>query len=171
MRCCIHSVRSWVGKQAQLNANLASLGEGQWLITQVITKNASNPEDLDVLALFHLHQHHLTSVIRTSLCGQQGPQLLLNDGRCTSMTLGCHTRKKAEHYQKTKAKGPENYGQTHPHHLCPCQIVGLRVTEVQHQLLHQCHQDLTDLEVPGIHTMVNDVTGSLKATKKSNCQS
>ena len=29
---------SWVGKQAQLNANPVSLGEGWWLITQTITE-------------------------------------------------------------------------------------------------------------------------------------
>ena len=29
---------SWVGKQAQLNANVVSLWESQWLIAQAITK-------------------------------------------------------------------------------------------------------------------------------------
>ena len=33
----------WVGKQAQLNANPVSLGEGQWLIAQAITKWCIKP--------------------------------------------------------------------------------------------------------------------------------
>ena len=80
------------------------------------------------------------------------------------MTLGCHTRNKAEHYRKTKAKGDKNYVQTHPCHLHPCQIVGSRVIEVQHQLLHQCHQGMVDLEVAGIQTEANDAAGSPEAT-------
>ena len=80
------------------------------------------------------------------------------------MTLGCHTRNAADHYRKTKAKGDKNYGQTQPCYLCPCQIVGSRVMEAQHQLLHEYHQGLIDLEVPGIHTEANDAAGSQEPT-------
>ena len=64
---------------------------------------------------------------------------------------------------RTKAKGNENYWQTHPCCLCPHQIMSLRVTKVQGQLLHQCHQGLIDLEVPGIHTTANEAAGSPEA--------
>ena len=43
------------------------------------------------------------------------------------------------------------------------QIMGSRVTEVQHQLPHQCHQGPTDLEVPGIHTVADSTAGNLEA--------
>ena len=43
------------------------------------------------------------------------------------------------------------------------QIVGLRVTEVQCQPLHQCHQGLTDLKVQGIDTMA-DAARDLEVT-------
>ena len=60
----------------------------------------------------------------------------------------------------TAAKCDETYGLHHPHHLH--KIVGLRVTEVQYQLPHQCHQGLIDLEALGILAMA-DTTGSLEA--------
>ena len=41
-------------------------------------------------------------------------------------------------------------------------IMVSRVTEVQYQLPHQCHQGLIDLEALGIHTMA-DVARSLEA--------
>ena len=53
-----------------------------------------------------------------------------------------------------------------PHHLHPHQIIGLRVIEVQCQLLHQCHQGPIDLQVPGIHAAANGTAGSLEATWK-----
>ena len=81
------------------------------------------------------------------------------------MTLGHPTRNEAKHHTKaeTEAKGSKNYGQPHLHHLYPCQIMGLKVTEVQCQLPHQCHQGLSDLEVPGIHTVANNATGNPEA--------
>ena len=80
------------------------------------------------------------------------------------MTQGHHTRNETEHYKKaeTKARGNENYGLPHPDHLYPCSITGSRVTEVQCQLPHQCHQGQIDLEVTGVHTMADDATGSLE---------
>ena len=81
------------------------------------------------------------------------------------MTLGHHTRNEAKHYKKakTEARGNENYGLPHPHHLCPHWIVGSRVTKVQCQLPHQCHQGPIDLEVPGIQTAADDAAGSPEA--------
>ena len=79
------------------------------------------------------------------------------------MTLGCCTRNEDEHYKKTKGRGDENYGPPHPHCLSPYKIMGLRVTEVQCQLLHQCHQGL---EVPGIHTAVDNA--AVKPTSRGD---
>ena len=163
----------WVGKQAELNASLVHLGEGWQLIPQAITKWCTEPKGTgcpDSIP-FHLQHHHLTSAVRTSLWGQQGTQLLLYDGRCPGMTLGCPTRNEAKNYKKakTKTRGIKNCAQPHPHHLCPHQIAGLRVTEVQHHL-HQCHQGLIDLVIPGIHTTADNTTKSPKAIWKSTCQ-
>ena len=81
------------------------------------------------------------------------------------MVLDHHTRNEAKPHRKaeTEAGGKGSFGLPHPHQLCPHQIMDLRVTEVQHQLPHQCHQGLTDLEVPGIQIMADDATGSLEA--------
>ena len=95
---------------------------------------------------------------------------LLNDGGCPSRTLSHHTRNKAEHCRKAEAKGNRDYG-WHPHHLCPHQIMGLKVTRVQHQPLQWCQLGLIDLEVPGIHTMADDATESLGGPWKTTCQS
>ena len=59
--------------------------------------------------------------------------------------------------------GVTSYGQPHPCLLCPHKIVDSIVTEVQHQLPHQCHQGAIDLEVPGIHTMADGPAESLGA--------
>ena len=72
------------------------------------------------------------------------------------MTLSHHTRNEVQHYRKAKARGDENYWQTHLCCLRPHKIMGLRVIEVWHQLPHHCHQGLIDLEVPGIHTEADD---------------
>ena len=72
---------------------------------------------------------------------------------------------------RTTARGSRTHGQHHPHHLH--QIVGLRVIEVQCQLLHhphQCHQGPVDLGAPGICTKANSA-GSEEAIWKSICQS
>ena len=81
------------------------------------------------------------------------------------MAPGWCTKNEARHCSeaKIKARGNESYGQPNPHHLCPHQIMGSRVTEVWYQLLCWCHQGLIDLEVPGICTMANDTAGSLEA--------
>ena len=43
------------------------------------------------------------------------------------------------------------------------QIMDLKVTEVQHQLPHQCHQGLIDLEILSICAIANGPTGNLEA--------
>ena len=72
---------------------------------------------------------------------------------------------KAKHYNKarTAAGGDKTYGPSHPYHLCLHSIVGLKVTEVQCQLPHLCHQSLIDLEIPGIQTTADDTIGSPEA--------
>ena len=59
---------SWVGKQAQLIANLVSLDEGQWLITQAITKGCIKPRGPEcphsippVSTLFNFHNQDSSS--------------------------------------------------------------------------------------------------------------
>ena len=60
---------SWVGKQAQLNANLVSLGEGWWLITQAITERHIKPRGPG-----HPHSIPLVSTL-FNFCNQdQSPQ-------------------------------------------------------------------------------------------------
>ena len=76
------------------------------------------------------------------------------------------TKNKVGHHREAEIKAwgaNESYGQPHPCHLHPCQIVDLKVTEVQCQLPHQCHQGPKDLEVPGIHAMANGPTGNPEA--------
>ena len=155
----VHPVRSHqlVGKQAQLNANLVSLGEGQCSWSP---KPSPNNDTVKPRGPRHPHSILPASspfnfwTIRTSQYGKQGSQLLLNDGRYSSMCWAIIPGMRPSLTKRPRlrlgAKG--ELWAAPPHHLCPCQIVGLRVTEVQHQLPHQCHQGLIDLEVPGIHT-------------------
>ena len=148
---------SWVGKQAQLNANPVSLNEGWQLIAQAITEQALNPEDPDILTPFHLHHYHLASAIRASAHEGWDSQLPLNNWRCLGIAIGHCTMIEAEHYNVARniAISDEIYGLPHP--CCHCWIVGLRVTEAQCQLLHQCCLDLIGLEAPGIHTVFNAI--------------
>ena len=103
----------WVGKQPQLNTNLVSLGEGWQLTTQTITEGCITPRRPGCPCSIHLHQHHSTSIIRTSLYRQKGSKLLLNNGRYLGMTLGPATRTWAKHQTKTEAKAGKNCGQLH----------------------------------------------------------
>ena len=108
---------SWVGKQAQLNANAVSLWEGWQLIAQAITEHTLNPEDLDILTWFHLHHHCLASAVRMSPHRKWGSQLLLHDWRCPGITIKHHTMNEAEHYNAagTMATGNETLGLPWPH--------------------------------------------------------
>ena len=169
---------SWVGKQAQLSVNLVSLGEGQQLIAQAITKGHIKPRGLGCPRLHstccvNIVQHCSTFIIKTCLHNQQASQQLFNNGRCPCLALGqcikneagCHSK------AKIKARGNKSYGQTHPNTIHPHQIMDLKVTEVQHQPPHWCLQGQRDQEVPGIHTMANGPTGNLEAIWRSTCQS
>ena len=131
----------WVGKQAQLNANPVSLGEGQQLIAQAITEQCIKPRGPRFPCSILPASSPVNFCSQDQSPWQQVSQLLLNNGRCPDVTLGHCTRNKAENYKKaeTEARGNENDGLSHRHHLHPCQIMGLRVTKVQCQLPHQCH--------------------------------
>ena len=135
--------------------------------------DALNPGDPGIPTPFSLHHYHLTSAIRISSHGQQNTRMQLNNGKQPGVTQGHHTRNEAIHYKnaKTEARGNKTNGLPNPHCLCPHQIVGLRVTEVQCWLPPQCHWGLIDLEVPGIHTTADYTTGSLEVTWRSTCQS
>ena len=94
----LSGVISWVGKQAQLNANVVSLGKGQQLIAQAITEWHIEPRGPRCPCLIPPVSPPFSSTIRISPHEEQGSQLLLNDWRCTGITIGCHTMNKAEHY-------------------------------------------------------------------------
>ena len=80
---------------------------------------ASTHEGLDILALFHLHQHHSTSAIKTHLCNQGASQQLLHDGRCPYVAPGQCAKKEVRCNRKAKieTRGKMSYGQPHPHCL------------------------------------------------------
>ena len=123
---------NWVSKQAFLSAHSGKPGWGPPVDHPGHhLKDTLNQEDLDILAPSHLHQHHSTSAIKGGLCEWQDLQHPLNErGWCPSRTPGHHTKNEAlKHCRKTKAKGSKNYDQPHPHHLCPHQIMGLKVTQ------------------------------------------
>ena len=161
----------WVGKQALLSANPVSLGEGWWLITQAITERCIKPRGPGHPCIIP----HASTLFNFSNQGWSpqvaGPSTPIEQWGCPSGTLGHCTRNEAKHCRRTETKGSKNYGQPHPHHFHPCQIMGLKVTRVQHQPLQWCQLGLMDLGVPGIHPVANDAAGSLEAIWKSTCQS
>ena len=126
----------WVGKQAQLNTNPVSLGEGWQLITQAhhwmthwtlgdLGCTCSIPPAWAPFLFCNLDQSLWAARPSTPVEWWGRPK---HDPR--TIIPG----NEAKHYRKTKAKGDENYGQTQPCHLHPHQITGSRVIEVQHQL-------------------------------------
>ena len=66
-------------------------------------------------------------------------------GQCTKNKVKLHSK------ANIKAGSNESYGQPHPSPMSH-QIVDSKVTKVQHQPPHPCHQGLRDQEVPGIPT-------------------
>ena len=50
----------------------------------------------------------------------------------------------------------------HPSHPHSHQLMRFKATKAQHQLPHQCHQCLTDWEVPGIYAVANGPAGNLE---------
>ena len=139
---------------------------GHWLPKPSL-KDTSNQEDLVTFIPFHLHQHHSTFIINTLLHDHQSSQQPLDDGVCwhlateqnTRSEVGCHSK------AKIKARGNESNRWPHPSHLSSCQIMDLKVTEVQ------CHQCLRDREVLGIHIVADGPAGNPEAIWKSTCQS
>ena len=78
-------------------------------------------------------------------------------GGAQTLPLGHHSKAEIE------ARGNVNYGWPHPSCLHFHQIVDSKVTKVQHQLPHQCHQMPERLGVLGIHTMADSPAGNLEA--------
>ena len=164
---------SWVGKQAQLSAKPVSLGNIWRLIAQAIIEGHIVPKELCHPFPPHLHQHHPISIIKTCLHDQPTSQQQLDDGRCPGLALDQYFRSKVRCHSKagTETRDNENYGRLHPSHLCSHQIMNLKVTEVQHQLLHQWHQCLRDWKVLGIHAMADSPIGNPKAIWRYICWS
>ena len=169
---CQEPLFGLVNKPISMPTQWAWVKAGSWS-PKPSPNDALNPGDPGILAPFCLHHYHLTSAIRTSPQEQQGTTMLLNNGKFPGRTWGHHTRNDTEHYKKaeTKARDNKTYGPHHPQYLHLCWIMGSRVTKVQCQLPPQCYWGPIDLEVPGIHTMANNASGSLEIIRRSMCQS
>ena len=91
--------------------------------------------------------------------------MLMNVWKNLGVLVRDHTMTEGEYNNeaRTAARCSKTYGMPYPHCLHHHQFMGLRVTKIQCQLPHQCHQGLIDLEAPGIHTVANDAAGSLEA--------
>ena len=159
---------SWVGKQAQLNVNVGSLGEGWQLIAQAFTECCSEPRG----------PRHPCLILPAS-----SPFSFYNEGKSL---WGVRLPTAAEwlevprhnHWASYHEKGQIlqcSWDHSHrwwdlwatlPCHLCLHWIAGSRLTKAQCQPLHQCHQDLTDLEVQGVDIEA-DATGSPEVMGKS----
>ena len=163
---------SWIGKQAQLNTNAVSLWEGWQMIVQAITKWWSETRDLAVPILTYLQSCHSVFIIMMGLYRKRGHAALVNAWRSLGILIGCHNMAKAGPHNTARitVRGSETHGLHWPHHLHLHWITGLRVTEVQCQLPHKCHQGMIDLWAPGICNMAG-ATGSQEAIWKSICQS
>ena len=175
MQCSSHQepLVGWFGKQAHLNTNPVTLGEGWQLITQAITEWCIEPRRPS-----HPHSIQPASLPFNFCTQDQSPQtakhkMQLNDGKQLGLTQGCGTRNKTMHYKKarTKARGNETSGPPHPHCPHPHQIMGLRVTKFQCRLPPQCQWGPIALEVQVIHTMADNAAGSPEVTWRSTCQS
>ena len=95
---------SWVHKQAQLSAKSVSLGDGQQLIAQTITKGHIKPRGpghphsiLPVSTPFNFHN-------QAHLYNQKTPQQLLNTGRCPDLATDQYTSNKVGHHSKLRSR-------------------------------------------------------------------
>ena len=115
---------------------------------------------------------HLGFAVRMSPHRKGGSRALTNTWWSSGILVRHHTMAKTRHHNVagTVARGGETHGLHWPQCLHLHWIGGLRVTEVQCQLPHQCHHGPIDLGAPGTHT-VADTAGSQDATWKSICQS
>ena len=164
---------SWVGKQAQFNANTLSLWEGWWVIVQAITKQCADARGPGGPCT------HLPAFLPFRFCDKMNPHqrrgswVPMNEWRSQGILIMHHIMTKDGYPNEAGiADGcEETYGLPHPCHLHPHQIAGLRMIEALCQLLHWCHPSLIVLEVPGIHTTADCTAGSPQATWKSTCQS
>ena len=96
---------SWIGKQAQLKANPVCLGEGWWLMTQIITEQCIEPRR-------PRHPHSIPPASEPFIFHNQGESLK----GCLGITIGHCTMIKAEHYSAARntAIGNEIYGPPYP---------------------------------------------------------
>ena len=143
---------SWVGKQAQLNANAVSMGEGEWLIAKAITEWHTKPRGPRWPCLippasppfsFHNQDKSLQGVrIPTAAEWSEVPK---HKPRALYHAWGQALQQGQDHGQRQW-----DLWATPPNHFHPHQIIGLSMTKVQCQLPHQCHLGPIDLEVPGI---------------------
>ena len=145
---------SWVGKQAQLNANALTLWEGWQLIAQAITDWCVEARGSGCPCT------HLPALPPLSFCGQDGPSpevRLPSTDECVEEPR--HTHQTSHHDWGWIPQWGQNHGQIQwdlwaapPHHLH--WIVGSRV----------------GLEDQDTHTMAY-TAGNLEAIWKSTCQS
>ena len=80
---------------------------GSWLPKPSLT-DVSNQKGLDVLAPFHLCQHHSTFVIKSHLHNQQASQQLLNDGRCPDKVPGQCTKNEVRCHSEAEIEAGGN---------------------------------------------------------------
>ena len=162
---------SLVGKQAQLYVNALTLQEGQWLIAQANTKWCVEARGPGCPCTCPPALLPLGFVAKMGPYQRWGSQVPMNACRSLGILTRCHIMTGAMHHNgdRTAVRGGRTYGLPCPCHLHLDWIMGLRVTRVQHQLLHQCHPGLIGLEAPDVHTMA-DTTGNLEAIWKSTCQ-
>ena len=163
---------SWVGQQVQLNANALSLWKaGDWL-PKPSPNDMLKLGDLDIPIHIYLCQCWLGVAVMIGCHGKTGSRLPMSAWRSPGILTRCHTMTETRHHNVARIMGRfgKTCGQQQPQHLHLCWSMGLRVTEVQCQLPHWCHNGPKDLEAPCIHTMA-DAKGSLEATCRLICQS
>ena len=160
----------WVGKQAQLNANPISLGEGQWLIAQAITDWCIEPRG----------PRHPCSIPPASApfnFSNQGPVSVSSKAPTPLEWWGTQAWPQAiipgmrpSITERPRPRAMRTMGRPTPATFTLPRSWVWEVIEAQHQLLHQCHQGPIDLEALGICTGADNVAGSQEPTWKSVCQ-
>ena len=93
---------SWVGKQAQLNANALSLWEGWHLITQAITKQCAEAGGLDIPLCVCLHHCHSGFAVMMGPPGKRGSRAPINTERSPGILIRCHPMTKTGHHNVAK---------------------------------------------------------------------
>ena len=163
----------WVDKQAHLNANPVSLGEGWWLITQAITKwyiksrGPGHPQSIQPVSLpFNFGNK------------DQSPQTAKHKNAAEQWEVTrCDSRPSYQEWGHAWQKGWD-WGQrqqdqwtTPPTLPLPSPDHRFESDSSSVSTFPQCHWGSINLEVPGIHTTANDTTGNPEVIWKSTCQS